>query len=115
MHTHTRMHTYTHACTHTRMHAHTHMHTYTHTHTHTHTVYPPQQVYSVEASDMADHSKELVKHNCLSAEIEVIKARAERVELPEKVDMIVSEWMGTLLIVRDGDPTHCKGWGPCLL
>ena len=53
---------------------------------------------------MADHSKALVKHNCLSGEIEVIKARAEGAELPEKVDMIVSEWMGTLLIVRNGDP-----------
>ncbi|KAL5489482.1 hypothetical protein EMCRGX_G018576 [Ephydatia muelleri] len=57
-----------------------------------------KKVYSVEASDMADHSKALVKHNCLSGEIEVIKARAEGAELPEKVDMIVSEWMGTLLM-----------------
>ena len=73
---------------------------------------------------MADHSKALVKHNCLSGEIEVIKARAEGAELPEKVDIIVSEWMGTLLIVRngdpcsfvrDGDPAHCKGWGSLLI
>ena len=66
---------------------------------------------------MADHAKVLVEQNGLLDVVEVMRARAEEAELPEKVDMIVSEWMGTLLIVSwwDGDPADCKlvGWGPC--
>ena len=31
--------------------------------------------------------------------VSIVQCRGEELELPEKVDLIVSEWMGTMLIV----------------
>jgi hypothetical protein len=56
-------------------------------------------VYAVDASDITKHAAEIIEHNDLSDKIEVIQSRGEELQLPEKVDLIVSEWMGTLLIV----------------
>ena len=53
----------------------------------------------MEASDIAEHAMKVVEHNQLEDRIEVIKSKAEDLQLPEKVDLIVSEWMGTLLLV----------------
>ena len=47
---------------------------------------------------MAKHAAQLVAHNHLGGQVEVLQSRAEEVELAEKVDLIVSEWMGTLLV-----------------
>ncbi|KAK3260588.1 hypothetical protein CYMTET_30468 [Cymbomonas tetramitiformis] len=58
-------------------------------------------VYAVEATEMAKHARTLVDMNGLSAQIKVFQGTIETVELPEKVDIIVSEWMG-LLLLRDG-------------
>ena len=55
-------------------------------------------VYAVEASNMAAHAVTLVKHNGLSEIVTVIHARMEDAELPEKVDVIISEWMGFYLL-----------------
>jgi len=55
-------------------------------------------VYGIEASDMADHAKAIVQANGASDRIHIIKAKMEDVVLPEKVDIIVSEWMGYFLI-----------------
>jgi protein arginine N-methyltransferase 1 len=55
-------------------------------------------VYAVEATYMALHARTLVAGNGLSDKIEVIQAAMEDVELPEKVDVIVSEWMGYFLL-----------------
>lgn len=55
------------------------------------------KVYAVEASDMVQHTKVLVQHNKLT-NIEVLQGEIETIELPEKVDIIISEWMGTLLL-----------------
>jgi histone-arginine methyltransferase CARM1 len=57
-----------------------------------------QKVYAVEATEMADCARALVEANGLSGQIEVIKKRLEEVELPEKVDIIISEPMGILLV-----------------
>ena len=51
------------------------------------------QVYGIDASDMADYAKILVEKNGLSDVITIIKGKVEDLELPEKVDMIISEPM----------------------
>ena len=58
-------------------------------------------MYAVDASDIVTHAKGVISHNHLSEKVEVIQSKVEELELPEKVDLIVSEWMGTLLLVRD--------------
>ena len=57
-----------------------------------------RKVYAVEASDFAHVSKEIIMANGLESVIEVIKERVEDVQIDEKVDIIVSEWMGFHLL-----------------
>ncbi|KAK9820088.1 hypothetical protein WJX72_006017 [[Myrmecia] bisecta] len=56
------------------------------------------KVYAVEATSMAKHARALVEHNGLSHVVEVIQGTIETVEVPEKVDIIISEWMGYFLL-----------------
>ena len=42
---------------------------------------------------MAQHAKQLVTAQGLDGVVEVIQGTIESVELPEKVDVIISEWM----------------------
>ncbi|XP_064416965.1 histone-arginine methyltransferase CARM1 isoform X2 [Latimeria chalumnae] len=56
-----------------------------------------RKVYAVEASTMAQHAEVLVKSNHLSDRIVVIPGKVEEVNLPEQVDMIISEPMGYML------------------
>lgn len=57
-----------------------------------------RKVYAVEATSMADHARRLVAANGLDKIVTVIQGTIETVELPEKVDIIISEWMGYLLL-----------------
>ena len=57
-----------------------------------------RHVYAVEASSLADHLPGVLKENNLEDRITVIKGRIEAITLPEKVDIIISEWMGTFLL-----------------
>ncbi|KAL7587334.1 protein arginine N-methyltransferase PRMT10 [Lactuca sativa] len=57
-----------------------------------------KKVYAVEATKMAVHARELVKSNHLQDVIEVIEGSIEDITLPEKVDVIISEWMGYFLL-----------------
>eukprot|EP00798_Chlamydomonas_sp_ICE-L_P029086 gene29086-32297_t len=57
-----------------------------------------KKVYAVEATAMAVPARKLVAHNKLSDVIEVIQGTIETIELPEKVDIIISEWMGYFLL-----------------
>jgi protein arginine N-methyltransferase 1 len=57
-----------------------------------------KKVYAVEATAMAQRGKRIVEANGLSDKIRVIQGTIETIELPEKVDIIVSEWMGYLLL-----------------
>lgn len=59
------------------------------------------QVYAVEASEMAQHTGQLVVQNGFADIITVFQQKVEDVVLPEKVDVLVSEWMGTCLLVRE--------------
>ncbi len=45
---------------------------------------------------MAQHAKQLVTAQGLDGVVEVIQGTIESVELPEKVDVIISEWMVSL-------------------
>lgn len=56
------------------------------------------KVYAVEYTDIAKHARNLVASNGLSDIVEVIQSSAEDLELPCKVDIIISEWMGYFLL-----------------
>lgn len=57
-----------------------------------------RKVYAVEASSIADQAVRIVKLNQMEDRIEVIKGTLEMIDLPEQVDVIVSEWMGYALL-----------------
>lgn len=57
------------------------------------------QVYAVEASSMAAYTRQLVKQNGFEEVVMVLQGWAEEIQLPEKVDVLVSEWMGSCLLV----------------
>ncbi|CAL0327774.1 unnamed protein product [Lupinus luteus] len=57
-----------------------------------------RKVYAVEATKMSEHARALVKANNLHDVVEVIEGSIEDISLPEKVDVIISEWMGYFLL-----------------
>ncbi|KAJ4708324.1 Protein arginine N-methyltransferase [Melia azedarach] len=57
-----------------------------------------RKVYAVEATKMSEHARTLVKANNLQHVVEVIEGSIEDIVLPEKVDVIISEWMGYFLL-----------------
>ena len=58
-----------------------------------------KHVYGIEFADIADFSMEIIKKNNMQDKITIIKAKVEEAELPvEKVDIILSEWMGYFLL-----------------
>ncbi|XP_055801482.1 probable protein arginine N-methyltransferase 6 [Solanum dulcamara] len=57
-----------------------------------------RRVYAVDASDIAVQANEIVKANNLCDKVIVLHGRVEDVEIDEEVDVIVSEWMGYMLL-----------------
>lgn len=55
-------------------------------------------MYAVEATSMASMARTAVEANGLADKVTVIEGKMEDVTLPEKVDIIISEWMGYLLL-----------------
>ena len=55
-----------------------------------------RKVYAVERTSIAGVACRMVERNGMADRVEVIEANLEDVDLPEKVDVIVSEWMGGL-------------------
>ncbi len=53
-----------------------------------------RKVFAVDNSDILDTTRELAAANGFGDVIECIDGRAEELDLPEKVDVLVSEWMG---------------------
>lgn len=47
---------------------------------------------------MTVHAKKLCENNGVGDIVEVMQGYMESVELPEKVDIIISEWMGYFLL-----------------
>ncbi|XP_044160853.1 protein arginine N-methyltransferase 2 [Bufo gargarizans] len=58
----------------------------------------PEIVYAVEASAIAEQTHKLADENGYSSIVQVLCQRAEELQLPTKVDVLVSEWMGTCLL-----------------
>jgi len=56
------------------------------------------RVYAVEASSIAVHASKLVEANKADDVIKVISGKIEEINLPEKVDIIISEPMGYMLL-----------------
>jgi len=57
-----------------------------------------KRVYAVEASSIAVHAAKLVAANKADDVIKVLSGKIEEIELPEKVDIIISEPMGYMLL-----------------
>lgn len=58
------------------------------------------RVFAVECSNIANYAKTIIEDNKLDDVITLIKGKVEEIELPdgiEKVDIIISEWMGYCL------------------
>ena len=71
-----------------------------------------RKIYAVEASSMAKHAQLLVQSNNLGGRIEVIAGKIEEIEIPEPVDIIISEPMGYMLLNERMLETylHAKKW-----
>ena len=58
-----------------------------------------RKVYAVECSNIVTQCRQIVKDNKLDDVIEVLQGKMEDITLPvEKVDIIISEWMGYFLL-----------------
>uniref|UniRef100_A0A804RM79 Protein arginine N-methyltransferase domain-containing protein n=1 Tax=Zea mays TaxID=4577 RepID=A0A804RM79_MAIZE len=64
-----------------------------------------KRVYAVEACEIVVQAREIVKANNLTDQIVVIHGRVEDVDLEEKVDVIISEWMGYMLLYESMLPS----------
>jgi len=62
-------------------------------------------VYAVDSSDIIIQAKQIVLDNGCADKIVCIQSKMEDVELPEKVDVIISEWMGYFLLYETMLPT----------
>ncbi|PBK95719.1 S-adenosyl-L-methionine-dependent methyltransferase [Armillaria gallica] len=57
-----------------------------------------KRVYAVDASDIAEKAEKIIKVNGMEDIITVIRGKIEDLTIPEKVDIIISEWMGYALL-----------------
>jgi protein arginine N-methyltransferase 1 len=58
-----------------------------------------KHVYGIDMSNIIDQAKIIVEKNGFADRITLIKGKVEEIELPvEKVDIIISEWMGYFLL-----------------
>ncbi|KAG8187974.1 hypothetical protein JTE90_025742 [Oedothorax gibbosus] len=64
-----------------------------------------KKVYAIEASSIANEARKVVASNGYSDRIVVMQEKMEDAELPEKVDIIVSEWMGYMLMYESMLPS----------
>lgn len=71
-----------------------------------------KKVYAIEASSMARHAHLLVQTNNCSNKIKVLAGKLEEIDLPEPVDVIISEPMGYMLFNERMLETylHAKKW-----
>lgn len=56
------------------------------------------RVYAVDCAEVIEQARQIVKDNHLDGVITLIRGRVEDIEIPEKVDVLVSEWMGYFLM-----------------
>uniref|UniRef100_T1IJL5 Protein arginine N-methyltransferase 6 n=1 Tax=Strigamia maritima TaxID=126957 RepID=T1IJL5_STRMM len=62
-------------------------------------------LYAVDASPIIHQTRKIIQSNNAENKIVVIEGKIEDVELPEKVDIIVSEWMGYMLFYESMLPS----------
>lgn len=60
-----------------------------------------KRVFLVEPEQVATVAEKLVKENGLESKVEVFRGRIEQVDLPEKVDIVVSVLTGNFLLSED--------------
>lgn len=70
------------------------------------------KVYAIEASNMAQYAQQLVMSNNVQEKIMVIPGKIEEIELPQMVDIIISEPMGYMLFNERMLETylHARKW-----
>lgn len=56
------------------------------------------KVYAVDCSDIIDHSQRISAINHFTDKVVFFKGKIEEIELPEQVDILISEWMGYFLL-----------------
>lgn len=64
-----------------------------------------RKVYAVERSSIVEYARQIIAENGFQDKIEIIQGIAEEIELPEKVDVVVSEWMGYALLYESMLPS----------
>jgi protein arginine N-methyltransferase 1 len=58
-----------------------------------------KHVYAVDCSSIIDQARKIVERNGFADKITLIKGKVEEIDLPvDHVDIIVSEWMGYMLL-----------------
>lgn len=57
-----------------------------------------KKIYALDQSEVIYHAMDIIRENNLTDQIKTIKGRLENTKLDEKVDIIVSEWMGYFLL-----------------
>ena len=57
-----------------------------------------KRVFAVEATSMAVHARRLAEQNGVGHIVEILEGYMEQQSLPQKVDIIISEWMGYFLL-----------------
>jgi protein arginine N-methyltransferase 1 len=64
-----------------------------------------RKVYGVENSGIVEFARMVIEENGLSEKITIIQGVMEEVEIPERVDLVVSEWMGYALLFESMLPS----------
>src|SRR5262245_29207409 len=59
-----------------------------------------KRVYAIDQSEIAQTAANLVKANGLDHMVKVFRGPARELELDEKVDVLISEWLGHLAFVE---------------
>lgn len=60
-----------------------------------------RQVYGIDQADIAQTAANLVKANGLQDKVRIMRGPAAELELPEKADLVVSEWLGHMAFVEN--------------
>mmetsp|Transcript_2621 Transcript_2621/g.5897 ORF Transcript_2621/g.5897 Transcript_2621/m.5897 type:complete len:371 (-) Transcript_2621:610-1722(-) len=57
-----------------------------------------RRVYAIEATTMAANARQLAAANGMQDVVHVLEGYMEQIEIPEQIDIIISEWMGYFLL-----------------
>lgn len=60
-----------------------------------------RQVYAIDQAEIAQTAANLVKANQLEDKVKILRGPAAELDLPEKVDLVISEWLGHMAFVEN--------------